>query len=101
MFDTCLSINGKAFNLCKKQNCFIKIFRNVCGGENNRSAKRKKKALRHRDRRLRFLLQYQRTDCIADDAVDEVQTILNEEQLKFIDKKMKANNELTSLDLKI
>ena len=48
-----------------------------------------------------FLLRYQRTDCIADAKRSGWNPILNEEQLKFIDEKMKANDELTSLDLKI
>ena len=48
-----------------------------------------------------FLLRYQRTYCIADAKRSGWNPILNEEQLKFIDEKMKANDELTSLDLKI
>ena len=48
-----------------------------------------------------FLLRYQRTDCIADAKRSGSSPILNEEQLKFIDEKMKANDELTLLDLKI
>ena len=44
-----------------------------------------------------FLLRYQRTDAKRSGR----SPILNKEQLKFIDKKMKANDELTSLDLKI
>ena len=44
-----------------------------------------------------FLLRYQRTDAKRSGS----SPILNEEQLKFIDEKMKANDELTSLDLKI
>ena len=48
-----------------------------------------------------FLLRYQQTDCIADAKHSGRSPILNEEQLKFIYEKMKANDELTSLDLKI
>ena len=48
-----------------------------------------------------FLLRYQQTDCVADAKRSGRSPILNEEQLKFIDEKMKANDELTSLDLKI
>ena len=48
-----------------------------------------------------FLLRYQQTDCIADAKHSGRNPILNEEQLKFINEKMKANDELTSLDLKI
>ena len=47
-----------------------------------------------------FLLQYQQTDCVADAKRSGRSPILNEEQLKFIDEKMKANDKLTSLDLK-
>ena len=48
-----------------------------------------------------FLLQYQQTDCVADAKRSGRSPILNEEQLKFINEKMKANDELTLLDLKI
>ena len=47
-----------------------------------------------------FLLRYQRTACIADAKRSGRSPLLNEEQLKFIDEKIKANDELTSLDLK-
>ena len=42
-----------------------------------------------------FLLRYQRTACIADAERSGRSPLLNEEQLKFIDEKMKANDELT------